>query len=83
MPTKNPRLNVVLEKPILQSVRQLAKRDGVSVSLKARDLIRDALELYEDTYLGDLAQERMKGFKLSQALTHEQVWGRKLKRSRS
>lgn len=83
MPTKHPRLNVVLEKPILQSVRQLAKRDGVSVSLKARDLIRDALELYEDTHLGDLAQERMKGFKLSQALTHEQVWGRKLKRSRS
>ena len=81
MPTKHPRLNVVLEQPVLQSVRQLAKRDGVSVSLKARDLIRDALELYEDAYLGERAQERVATFNRKRALTHEQVWGH-LKRRR-
>ncbi len=81
MPTKHPRLNVVLEKPVMQSVRQLAKRDGVSVSLKARDLIRDALELYEDVYLGEIARKRMATFDRKTALTHEQVWGH-VKRSR-
>ena len=80
MATKHPRLNVVLEKPVLQSVRQLAKRDGVSVSLKARDLIREALELYEDAYWAQLAQERWKTFDRKTALTHEQVWGRHPKR---
>jgi len=74
MPTKHPRLNVVLERPVLQSVQQLAKRDGVSMSMKARDLIRDALELYEDAYLAERAHERMKTFVRSRALTHEQVW---------
>ena len=82
MPTKHPRLNVVLEKPILDFVEGLAKRDGVSLSMKARDLIREALELHEDASLAKLAHERMKGFKLSEALTHEQVWGRKTKRRR-
>ncbi len=82
MPTKQPRLNVVLERPILQSVHQLAKRDGVSLSMKARDLIREALELHEDIALAKLADERMKNFKLSDALSHEHVWGRKAKRRR-
>ena len=82
MPTKHPRLNVVLEKPVLQSVRQLAKRDGVSVSLKARDLIREALEFYEDAYWAQLAEERWKTFDRKTALTHEQVWGRRPKKRR-
>lgn len=82
MPTKHPRLNVVLEKPVLESVERLAKRDGVSLSMKARDLIREALELYEDAYLAERAQERMKTFVRSKALTHEQVWGHLKKRRR-
>ena len=82
MPTKHPRLNVVLEKPVYQSIERLAGRDGVSLSLKARELIHEALELHEDAYLAELAHARMKGFKRSEALTHEQVWGRKSKRHR-
>ena len=74
MATKHPRLNVVLEKPILQSVHQLAKQEGVSLSMKARDLIREALELHEDAYLAQRAQERAATFVRSKALTHEQVW---------
>lgn len=74
MPTKQPRLNVVLERPIFRSVEQLAARDGVSLSLKARDLIREALELHEDADLAEQAYERAKTFVRSKALTHEQVW---------
>ena len=82
MPTKHPRLNVVLEKPVLQSVKQLARRDGVSLSMKARDLIREALELHEDAYLAERAHERAATFDHSKALTHEQVWAHLKKRRR-
>ena len=38
MPTTNPRVNVVLEEPVYEGLRRWAKRDGVSLSLKVRDL---------------------------------------------
>ena len=82
MPTKQPRLNVVLERPVFRSVERLAVRDGVSLSLKARDLIREALELHEDAYLAEQAHERAKTFVRSKALTHEQVWAHLKKRRR-
>ena len=44
MATKNPRLNIVLEPPLYQTIKRLAEKDGISLSLKARDLIRLALE---------------------------------------
>jgi hypothetical protein len=74
MPTKQPRLNVVLEAPVWSSVQQLARRDGMSLSMKARELIREALELHEDAYLAQRAHERAGTFVRSKALTHEQVW---------
>lgn len=79
MPTKHPRLNVVLEPPMFRSIEQLAKRDGVSLSLKARDLIREALELYEDAYWVKEAEARYKTFSRATALTHDQVWKRRSK----
>lgn len=32
MPVKNPRINVVLEKPLYNTIERLSKRDGVSLS---------------------------------------------------
>lgn len=82
MPTKQPRLNVVLERPIFRSVERLAARDGVSLSMKARELIREALELQEDAYLAERAHARAATFDRSKALTHEQVWAHVKKRRR-
>lgn len=82
MPTKQPRLNVVLEPGSYRSIERLAARDGVSLSMKARDLIHEALELHEDAYWTRRANERMKTFKLEDALTDAQVWGRRSKRRR-
>ena len=82
MPTKLPRLNVVLEPLTLRSVERLAAQEGVSLSMKARDLIREALELHEDAYLAQRAHERAKSFVRSKALTHEQVWAHLKKRRR-
>ena len=75
MPTKNQRINVVLEKPLYDSVRRLAEKEDVSLSLKIRDLVRAALEAEEDAALAQFAEEREKSFKRTRALTHKQVWG--------
>jgi len=74
MPAKNPRVNVVLEKPLYKSVEFLAKRDGVSLSLKVRDLIKVALEVEEDVSLSLFAGNREKTFNRATALKHEEVW---------
>lgn len=58
MATRHPRLQVVLEEPLYQAVRQLAEEEGVSLSLKARDLIRDSLMHLEDAALADIVEQR-------------------------
>ncbi|MBI4374176.1 MAG: antitoxin, RHH family protein [Deltaproteobacteria bacterium] len=74
MSTKNPRVMVVLENPLYRWVRQIAKHDGLSLSMKLRDLIREAYENYEDRYWSREAEKRAKSFRRSEALTHEEVW---------
>ena len=74
MPTTKPRINIILEEPLYKTVEELAERDGISLSLKARDLIRDALEIQEDVALASFAEEREKTFRKPKALKHEEVW---------
>ena len=74
MPAKNPRVNVVLEKSLYHEIERLAKREGVSLSLKVRDLVKEALEIEEDIALSAFAEEREKTFRKSTALRHSKVW---------
>jgi hypothetical protein len=74
MPTKNPRVNVVVEPPLYGAMHDLAAIQGVSMSMLARDLIREALELREDGALAAFADERMKTFDIKKTLSHEDVW---------
>ena len=74
MPTKNPRINVVLEKPLYRNVERIAKKDGVSLSLKVRDLVREALEMEEDIALASVAEAREKTLTRKKALLHNEVW---------
>ena len=74
MPAKNPRINVVLDKSLFQTVELMAKREGVSLSMKARDLLKDALEIHEDMLLTEYAEWREGSFNRSEALSHEDVW---------
>ncbi len=74
MPTKQPRVNVVLEQPLYEALSRSARRDGVSLSLKARDLLKAALEIEEDVVLARLAEERERSFDRKKGLTHSQVW---------
>jgi predicted DNA-binding protein len=74
MPTSNPRVNVVVEKPLYEMMRELAASEGVSLSTLARDLIREAIELREDVVLAAFADERTKTFDRKKALSHEETW---------
>ncbi len=74
MPTKNPRVNVVLEKPLYNNVERLAARDGISLSLKVRDLVKEALEIEEDVSLAQLGEIREKTFSRKKSLKHDEVW---------
>lgn len=74
MPTKNPRLNVVLEPGLYKALSKLANREGISLSLLARDLLKESIELHEDIYWSKVAGKREKTFSYKNALSHEKVW---------
>lgn len=74
MSTKNPRLNVVLEPPLYLAIKHLAAKDGVSLSLKARDLIQQAIEYCEGLYWVKEANGREKTFSQKTAFSHKRVW---------
>ena len=81
MPTKNPRVNVVLERPIYAALGRIARRDGASLSTTARDLLRAALEMQEDHVLSTIAEERERSFDRARALSHKAVWNGRRTRS--
>ena len=74
MSLKNPRINVVLEKSLYHTIERLANRDGISLSLKVRDLVKEALEIEEDIALSAFAEKREQRFIKSRALNHHEVW---------
>lgn len=74
MPTKLPRLNVVLDPAVYSVILRLSKKEGLSMSLVARDLLREALLIYEDLYWAREAETREKTFVRQKALRHDQVW---------
>ena len=77
MPTKNPRVNIVLERPLYEVLQQMAQRENVSLSMKVRDLVRESIDRQEDLALAEIAEEREASFDRSRGLTHDDVWATK------
>jgi hypothetical protein len=71
MAAQNPRVHVVLERSLYRAVATLAKKSGTSLSLTARDLIKEAVDQYEDLGLGWIAEERRR--RKGRLLTHEEM----------
>ena len=72
MPTKNPRLNVVLDKRLYRIVTWLAQKEDKSMSEVAKKLMEDAIEKHEELLL---SQEVMKRENLSKkTISHDKVW---------
>ena len=74
MPTKNPRVNVVLDVQLYDAVCELSQGYGVSMSMAIRDLVREAVEIREDVALAQMADKRDFSFDQDKALSHEEVW---------
>ena len=74
MPAKNPRINVVLEEPLYKQVQFLAQKDGMSMSAKVRELLKEIIETQEDIFLAKIAFARETGWKNSEAIPHNDVW---------
>ena len=73
MPTTKKGINITLPHDLEISIISLAKRDTVAVSKKATELIKLALELEEDDFLNNLAEERMKD-KKAKYYSHKKAW---------
>lgn len=58
MPTIKQRINITADKEMGVSLRNAAKRDKMSVSSKAVELLRLALNIEEDHVLATIARER-------------------------
>lgn len=74
MPTKQPRLNVVLEPAVYKTISRMSKKEGLSMSLVARDLLREALLIYEDAFWAKEAEQREKTLAKQKTLRHDQAW---------
>lgn len=74
MTTKKPTVNIVLEKFLYETIKSIAKKQGKSISYTARELLHEALEIYEDRILENISSEREKTFNWNKALTHDEIW---------
>ena len=73
MAAKNPRLSIVIEPSVYKLIKQLAKNEETTISKKAKSLLMEALELYEDFSLSALANQRENSLK-GELVPHEDVW---------
>ena len=74
MPTKNPRINVAVDKALYKVIEALSREKGISMSMVTRDLIKEAIEIEEDIALADFAAEREKTLDADRTLSHEDTW---------
>ena len=72
MSTKNPRLNVVLNDELFEMVERIAKQEGKSMSVVAKELMEDALEKHEDMLLSEMAMKRES--KSKKTIAHDKAW---------
>jgi hypothetical protein len=76
MPTIKQRINITADSDIESALKSAAKRDRVSMSSKATELIRLALDIEEDFALALIARER--DTPNVKSISHEKVWGKAL-----
>lgn len=72
MPTKNPRVNITLEKSLAGLLADLAEQEDKSVSNIAKELLLEALERREDRLLSALAEKR--DLNKAKRVKHHDVW---------
>ena len=74
MATKKPRLLVTLEPALYAKVKSLSKTNGTTLSMTARDLIREGVEDIEDLGLAIMAERRERATKGQRWISHKEAW---------
>ncbi len=74
MPTKNPRVNVVVDRELFEVLKALAEERGESISSVVRRYVELGLSLAEDIGLAKIGEERLRTLRREKTLTHEEVW---------
>lgn len=72
MPTHNPRINIVANEELYNSLSALAASEEKSLSAISKELIIEALEKREDQYLSEIANLRDKDH--NKTLSHKEIW---------
>ncbi|MBA7567083.1 hypothetical protein ES708_08783 [subsurface metagenome] len=67
----NQRTLVLLESPVRDLIKQMAKERGISISSLCRDLICEGLEIFEDRYFDKIAEAREDAFLLIHHSLHQ------------
>ena len=68
MPATQPRISVVVDRPLYGDLRRRAARDGLSLSQEARKLLAVAAEFTEDAELEELVARRRKSSRKAYSL---------------
>ena len=72
MPTISPRINIVTNTELYNSIRHIAKAEDISLSAVAKELIMEALDKREDRFLSDISNTRdNEGAK---TISHKKIW---------
>ena len=74
MPTRNPRVMVVLEPTLHDWLKKNSESLGLSVSQVIRDLVRDAYREHEDAHWAARGEKRLESFDRKKAASHEAAW---------
>lgn len=72
MTTKHPRLNVVVNEELMNTLNFIATHEDKSLSVIAKELIEESLEKREDQHLSALAMKREDTSK--EYISHEDAW---------
>ena len=76
MATAKHRINISVDKDLVDILGKVAKRDEKPLATKARELIERALEIEEDLYFSKIAAEREKKHDY---VDEEEFWRQALK----
>lgn len=74
MTTVKPRISIVLEESLYNIIKNLAEKEGRSLSAEAKSLLESSLEMREDIYWTKEASERDESFEYDKALSDDEVW---------
>ena len=74
MPTRHRRINVSFKPKTVQTLTRISKKNEISLSQVAQELVEEALELRADIYFSKLAEEAEIRAKGKSPISADKLW---------